>query len=204
MVLPRRLVVATKNADKAREVRAVLAAAAPKVEVVEGPDWPDVAETGATLEENALLKARAVAAATGLPAVADDTGLEVDALGGAPGVHTARYAGPGASYADNRRALLTALEGVSERRARFRTVVALVVPGGGEVLAEGVLDGRITSVERGSGGFGYDPVFAVEGRTLAEMGEDEKNRISHRARALAALVSSLGEGPAVGVSVVVR
>jgi XTP/dITP diphosphohydrolase len=192
MVLPRRLVVATKNADKTREVRAVLAAAAPGVEVVEGLDWPDVAETGATLEENALLKARVVAAATGLPAVADDTGLEVDALGGGPGVHTARYAGPGASYAANRRALLAALEGVAERRARFRTVVALVVPGGDEVLAEGALDGWITLAERGSGGFGYDPIFAVEGRTLAEMGEEEKNRISHRARALAALVNRLG------------
>jgi XTP/dITP diphosphohydrolase len=193
--LPRRLVAATKNADKAREVRAVLAGVAPGVELVEGLDWPEVEESGATLEENALLKARAVAAATGLPALADDTGLEVAALGGAPGVHTARYAGPGAGYAANRRALLTALEGVGDRRARFRTVVALVAPGGGEVLAEGALDGRITSEERGSGGFGYDPVFEVEGQTLAEMGEDHKNRISHRARALAALAAGQTRSP---------
>ncbi len=193
MSLPRRLVAATKNPDKAREVRAVLAVVAPGVELVEGLEWPDVEESGDTLEENALLKARAVAAATGLPALADDTGLEVAALGGAPGVHTARYAGPGAGYAANRRALLAALEGVADRRARFRTVVALVVPGGGEVLAEGVLEGRITSEERGSGGFGYDPVFEVEGRTLAELGEDHKNRISHRARALAALAAAPGE-----------
>ena len=193
MTLPRRLVAATKNPDKAREVRAVLAVVAAGVELVEGLEWPDVEESGDTLEENALLKARAVAVATGLPAVADDTGLEVASLGGAPGVHTARYAGLGAGYAANRRALLAALEGVADRRARFRTVVALVIPGAGEVLAQGVLEGQITREERGSGGFGYDPIFEVEGRTLAELGEDHKNRISHRARALAALAAALGE-----------
>jgi XTP/dITP diphosphohydrolase len=193
--LPRRLVAATKNADKAREVRAVLVVVAPGVELVEGLDWPEVEESGGTLEENALLKARAVAAATGLAAVADDTGLEVAALGGAPGVHTARYAGPRAGYAANRRALLAALEGAGDRRARFRTVVALVVPGGEEVLAEGVLDGRIAAAERGTGGFGYDPIFEVDGQTLAELGEDHKNRISHRARALAALAAGQTRSP---------
>jgi XTP/dITP diphosphohydrolase len=195
MSLPPRLVAATKNPDKAREVRAVLAVVAPGVELAEGADWPDVEESGATLEENALLKARAVAAATGLPALADDTGLEVAALNGAPGVHTARFAGPSAGYAANRRALLAALEGVADRRARFRTVVALVVPGGEEVLAAGVLEGRITTAERGGGGFGYDPIFEVEGQTLAELGEDHKNRISHRARALAALAAVRGGTP---------
>lgn len=195
MTLPRRLVAATKNPDKAREVAAVLAEVAPGVELVEGLDWPDVQESGATLEENALLKARAVAAATGLAALADDTGLEVDALGGAPGVHTARYAGPDAGYADNRRALLAALEGVADRRARFRTVVALVVPGSGEVLAEGMLEGRITGEERGKAGFGYDPVFEVGGQTLAELGEDHKNRISHRSRALTALAAGQTRTP---------
>jgi len=187
--LPRRLVVATKNPDKVREVRAVLAAVAPEVEVVVSGDWPDVAETGATLEENALLKARAAAGATGMPAVADDTGLEVVALGGGPGVHTARYAGPDGDYAANRRALLAALSETADRRARFRTVVALADPGGDAMTAEGLLEGRITTTERGEGGFGYDPVFEVEGRTLAEMGEAEKNRISHRARALQVLVA---------------
>lgn len=199
---PSLVVVATKNADKVREVRAVLADVAPGVEVAGGLDWPEVAETGETLEENAFLKARAVAEATGLPAVADDTGLEVAALGGAPGVHTARYSGIGSAepeivYAANRRALLAALEGVTDRRARFRTVVGLVLPRGTQVAAEGVLEGWITITERGSGGFGYDPVFEVEGRTLAEMGEAEKNRISHRALALRALslrVVSLGDG----------
>jgi XTP/dITP diphosphohydrolase len=190
MSLPSRLVAATKNPDKVREVQAVLARVAPEVELVEGLDWPDVDESGDTLEHNALLKARAVAEATGWPALADDTGLEVAALGGAPGVHTARYAGPGAGYAANRRALLTALDGIADRRARFRTVVALVLPGGDETVAEGILEGRITTEERGSGGFGYDPVFEVAGRTLAEMGEDEKNLISHRARALATIAAA--------------
>lgn len=194
MGLPRRLLVATRNPDKVREVRAVLAAVAPETEVVEGEDWPDVAETGHTLEENALLKARAAADATGWPALADDTGLEVEALGGAPGVHTARFAGPDGNYAANRRALLAALRGTADRRARFRTVVALVVPGEGEMLAEGMLEGRITTVERGSGGFGYDPIFEVGGRTLAELEEAEKNCISHRARALQALAAHRRSG----------
>jgi XTP/dITP diphosphohydrolase len=189
MSLPGRLVVATKNPDKVREVRAVLAVVAPGSEVVEGREWPDVAETGGTLEENALIKARAAARATGLPAVADDTGLEVEALGGAPGVHAARYAGPEGNYLANRLALLAALRDAGDRRARFRTVVALVVPGEGERLAEGVLEGWITTAERGEGGFGYDPIFEVEGRTLAEMSEDEKNLISHRARALQVLAT---------------
>lgn len=187
-----RLVIATKNPDKAAEIRAVLGEVLPQVEIVEGLDWSDVEETGSTLEENALLKARAVAEATGMPAVADDTGLEVDALGGAPGVHTSRFAGPEASYADNRAALLAALGGRPGRSARFRTVVALALPGGEEVLAEGIVEGRITEGERGSEGFGYDPVFEVEGRTLGEMGLTEKNRISHRARALRALAARLG------------
>ncbi len=189
--LPDRLVVGTKNPDKLGEMRAVLAAAAPSVEIVEDVEWPDVDETGATLEENALLKARAVAAATGHAAIADDTGLEVDALDGRPGVHTARFAGPGATYAENRRALLEALDGRDDRTARFRTVMALVGRGIGETTVEGVLEGSITTSERGDGGFGYDSVFDVGGRTLAEIPEGEKNRISHRAVALHSLAALL-------------
>jgi XTP/dITP diphosphohydrolase len=162
--------------------------------VVEGLEWPDIEETGATLVENALLKARAVLEATGVAAVADDTGLEVDALGGAPGVHTARYAGPSATYAENRRALLEALEDREDRAARFRTVIALVGTDGSELTVEGVLEGTITRSERGSGGFGYDPIFEVDGRTLAEIPEREKNRISHRGRALRALADRLAGG----------
>jgi XTP/dITP diphosphohydrolase len=133
-----------------------------------------------------------VVEATGLPVLADDTGLEVAALGGAPGVHTARYAGAGARYADNVEKLIEAMVGVTDRRARFRTVVALAFPDGVEMTAEGVLEGAITEEPRGDGGFGYDPVFEFEGQTLAEMGREEKNRLSHRARAIRALVESLG------------
>ncbi len=193
MQLPGRIVVATKNPDKLREMAAVLAEAAPDVEIAIGLEWPDVEETGATLVENALLKANAVASVTGLAAVADDTGLEVDALDGAPGVHTARFAGPAATYADNRTALLEAMEGREDRGARFRTVIALVVLGREPLTVEGVLEGQITRVERGDGGFGYDPVFEVDGRTLAEISEAEKNRISHRARALLALTAAIEE-----------
>jgi XTP/dITP diphosphohydrolase len=195
MRLPERLVVATKNPDKLVEVRAVLGSAVPSVVLVDGLEWPDVDETGDTLEANALLKADAVLAATGIAAVADDTGLEVDALDGEPGVHTARFAGPAATYADNRAALLRALSGREDRTARFRTVIALVTPDGGRHTVEGVLEGSIATAERGSQGFGYDPIFEVDGRTLAEIGLDEKNRISHRARALRALVDLLvGDG----------
>lgn len=190
-----RLVVASKNPDKIREVEEVLGRLG-LAEVVRGLDWPDVEETGETLEENAVLKARAVAAATGMPALADDTGLEVEALGGAPGVWTARYAGEGASYADNVAKLLVDVEEAEDRRARFVTVVALVTPEGEAVTAEGVLEGTITTEPRGDAGFGYDPIFAVGGRTLAEMTAEEKHAISHRARALRALAERLraGEG----------
>jgi XTP/dITP diphosphohydrolase len=194
MRVPDRIVIATKNPDKLVEMRAVLGEAVPAIAVIDGLEWPDVDETGSTLEENALLKARAVAAATGVAAVADDTGLEVDALGGAPGVHAARFAGSGATYAENRRKLLDELGGRRDRSARFRTVIALVDPEGEETIVDGVLEGRIIEQERGSGGFGYDPVFEVDGRTLAEIPEDAKNRISHRGRALRALADRLSAG----------
>ncbi len=184
-----RLVVASKNPDKIAEVEEVLSSMSLVGEIVRGLDWPDVAETEPTLEGNAVLKARAVATATGLPALADDTGLEVDALAGEPGVHSARYAGPEATYADNVDRLLFELEGEDNRSARFRTVVALV-DAATEIIAEGVVEGKITMRRRGSGGFGYDPVFEVDGRTFAEMG-DAKHEISHRGRALRALAEKL-------------
>ena len=175
------VVVATKNPDKVAELDALFARWLPEMEVVAGASWPDVDETGETLEENALLKARTACAVTGHVAVADDTGLEVDALGGSPGVHTARFAGPNATYAENRAALLEALRDTDDRSARFRTVVAMVTPGGTEITAEGQLEGRIARSERGSGGFGYDPIFELDsGLTLAEVGEAEKNETSHR------------------------
>ena len=187
-----RLVVASKNPDKITEIEALLDGTGLVSEIVRGLDWPDVEETGSTLEDNARLKMRAVVEATGLAVLADDTGLEVDALGGEPGVNAARFAGPAAEYSDNVALMLERLEGVSKRDARFRTVVALGFPDGVEVLAEGTLEGRITQGPRGMGGFGYDPIFEVEGRTLAEMTPEEKNALSHRARAVAALVEALG------------
>ena len=188
---PHGVVVASKNADKIAEVEAVLASIDPPIIVIGGHTWPDVDETEDTLAGNALLKARAVVAATGHAAVADDTGLEVEALGGAPGVVTARYAGEHAIYDDNVDKMLRELEGVDGRSARFRTAVALVTPGGDELVVEGLLEGVITKERRGSDGFGYDPIFEVDGRTLAEISAGEKNAISHRALALYALAQAL-------------
>ncbi|HEV2104995.1 MAG TPA: non-canonical purine NTP pyrophosphatase, partial [Candidatus Eisenbacteria bacterium] len=182
-----RLVVATFNRDKAGELAALLARALgarlPGLALAPIADWPAArppVEDGATLAVNARLKARAACALTGLPAVADDTGLEVDALGGAPGVHAARYAGPGARYEDNVRKLLAALAGVpaANRGARFRTVCVAAFPDGRELEAEGVLEGRILAAPRGAGGFGYDPVFVPDGGgglTFAELGPDGKH-----------------------------
>ena len=191
MASTRRVVVASKNPDKTREVEAVLERMDHPWEIVHGLDWPDVDETEATLEGNALLKAIAVSEATGLAALADDTGLEVDALDGRPGVLSARFAGPDATYEQNVDRLLADLDGVALRSARFRTAIAFVVPGSEPLIVEGVLDGSITEERRGDRGFGYDPVFAVGDRTYAEMSDDEKNEISHRARALRALVAAL-------------
>jgi len=188
---PHGVVVASKNPDKIAELEAVLSLLDPPIEVITGHNWADIAEDGATLAANALLKAHAVVAATGHAAIADDTGLEVAALDGAPGVHTARYAGEKATYEENVTRLLVDLTGVVDRSARFRTAVALVFPAGDELVVEGVLDGEITLARRGDGGFGYDPVFDVAGRTLAEIPAAEKNKISHRALALQALVAAL-------------
>lgn len=188
-----RLVLATANPDKARELAALL----PGYDVRPRPEGlGEVEETESTLEGNARLKAAAVGAATGELAVADDTGLEVDALGGRPGVHAARYAGPGASYADNVAKLLAELEGVApERRtARFRTVAVALFPDGREVVAEGSVAGVIAGAARGGAGFGYDPVFVPEGgggRTFAEMTASEKAGLSHRGRAVRALAARL-------------
>jgi XTP/dITP diphosphohydrolase len=194
------LVLATANPHKVEEIRPLLDAIAgirlvPVTALVDG--W-DLEETGDTLEENALLKARAAARATRMPAVGDDTGLFVAALDGAPGVRSSRYAGPQCSYEDNRRTLLAALTGVEGegRGALFRTVVALACPDGSERVFEGAVEGSIAGSPRGTGGFGYDPVFVLaEGATLAELSLQAKNEVSHRAaafRAFAAWLSSRG------------
>jgi XTP/dITP diphosphohydrolase len=183
-------VLATANRHKAEEMRAVLRGL--DIEVLARPDdAPEVDETEDSLEGNALLKARALVDATGKAAIADDTGLFVDALDGRPGVHSARYAGERATYDDNVEKLLGELDGVApqDRTARFRTVIAVAYPNGESFWVEGVLEGTITETPMGGGGFGYDPVFTPsdgDGRTLAELAPDEKNEISHRGRALRA------------------
>ena len=154
-------------------------------------EWDEVVEDGVTLEDNALLKGRAVLAATGLAAIADDTGLEVEALGGAPGVYSARFSGPAATYESNVEALLAALEGVDDRRATFRAVVVLCEPDGSELVVEGRMDGQIGHAPRGTNGFGYDPIFEIDGVTTAEMIPEEKSAISHRANAIRALAAAL-------------
>ena len=183
--------IASKNPDKIAEMESLLVGSGMIGEIVRGLDWPDVVEDAPTLEGNARLKARAVAESTVLVAVADDTGLEVDALGGAPGVRTARFSGSDATYQSNVTALLAALDNLEDRSARFRTVVVAVLEDGKEVVAEGELLGQITHHPRGSGGFGYDPIFAVGSRTLAEMDTEEKNLTSHRAKAIHALADAL-------------
>ncbi len=185
------LVLATNNRHKAAELQALLSDVGVRIRTLaEFPDAPEVVEDGTTCEANAIKKATAIANHTGLPAMADDTGLMVEALGGRPGVYAARYAGEQATYEDNCRKLLGELQGVpvAKRRARFVTVVAFVPrPGVQAQVVEGALDGVIAEQPAGTYGFGYDPVFVVPelGKTLAQLTSGEKNRISHRARALA-------------------
>ena len=195
------LVLATRNPGKISEIKALL----PGVRVAPAASFtgcPEPEETGRTFEENALIKARAVSLYTGKTALADDSGLEVDALDGAPGVHSARYAGRDPTDQDNIRRLLGALDGISdaERTARFRCVMAVVVPDGRTWTVEGACEGRILQAPRGDAGFGYDPLFVPEGyeNTFAELDAGVKNRISHRALALqriADVLKSLADHP---------
>ncbi|MBI3808006.1 MAG: XTP/dITP diphosphatase [Nitrospirae bacterium] len=184
----RELVLATRNRHKGEELTALLGDLGITIRTLdEFPDAPDVVEDGDTCEANAVKKACVIAEFTGLPTVADDTGLEVDALGGRPGVYAARYAGEEATYEDNCRKLLRELAGVppEQRTARFLTVAAIALPAGGVRVAQGILDGVIAEEASGTLGFGYDPVFLIPelGKTLAQLSADEKNRISHRAKA---------------------
>lgn len=188
-------VLATANADKAKEIAEIVG---PGVRLLPRPgSVPDVEETGDTLLANARLKARALVGATGSAAIADDTGLEVDDLDGAPGVFSSRYAGEHATYEDNVEKLVAALARVQgHRRARFRTVAVAAWPDGREVVAEGVVEGTIALGPRGHGGFGYDPLFVPaqgDGRTFAEMSAQEKNGLSHRGRAFRRLAAHLDQ-----------
>ena len=184
------LLVATGNRHKADEIRALLATVHVRT-LEEFPQVGAIEEDQPTLEGNALKKARQAFRVTSIPTIADDTGLEVGYLNDEPGVFSSRYAGPGATYADNVRLLLRRLRGVPPRRrmARFRTVIAFIPGPGREQLVEGIVRGVIAEEPRGTGGFGYDPVFIPEGhtRTFAEMTLEEKNRVSHRAMALGRL-----------------
>lgn len=189
-----KVVLGTANPAKLQEMREILGEI-PKIEWISAPELglPEPPEEGKSLEENAIFKAVFYAKNSGLPALAEDTGLEVEALSGAPGVLSSRFSGREKDYVANNRKLLELLSGVENRRARFRTVAALALPDGRFWTAEGMLDGTIATAPRGTGGFGYDPLFIPKGetRTLAEMSPEEKNAISHRRRALAGLRSLL-------------
>jgi len=198
---PDRIAIASRNPGKIREIRSICADW--PVEWItadehEGP-WPDVEETGTTYLENARLKARAVAEDIGVPSVADDSGIEVDALGGAPGPRSARYAGEGATDEENLRMLIRAVAGIpaAGRTARYRCVATLAWPNGGEVWAEGTCEGTLLSKPRGTGGFGYDPIFVPAGwdETMAELPAQEKDRISHRGQAFRALRDLVARDP---------
>jgi XTP/dITP diphosphohydrolase len=196
--LPPRIALATRNAHKLRELARICAAWPVEWVSVENHDpgaFPDVEETGETYLDNALLKARAVAEALGLPALADDSGIEVDGLGGKPGPRSARYAGPDASDEENLHALVQAVRGIpaSGRTARYRCLAALVLPEGSWSYAEGVCEGTLRVTPAGSGGFGYDPIFVPIGwdLTMAELSDEQKDRLSHRGRAFRGLRESL-------------
>ncbi|HHY38597.1 MAG TPA: XTP/dITP diphosphatase [Clostridia bacterium] len=200
-----RIVLATRNEDKAREIEAVLSSEMPGVplQLLSLRDFPhigEVEETGDSFEENAVKKAKFTAKETGLICLADDSGLEVDAIGGLPGVKSARFAsqnGRNSDDAENRKKVLRFLEGVdhSKRTARFRCVIALATPEGIVKVKEGIVEGYITEGERGLNGFGYDPIFLYppSGKTFAEMSPDEKNTVSHRGRALRAMIPEILE-----------
>lgn len=195
----RDIVLATRNRHKRDELAALLSDLDVRIRTLdEFPNVPEVVEDGETCQANAIKKAKTVAAATGMIAVADDTGLEVDALGGRPGVYAARYAGEQATYEDNWLKLLRELKGVplARRTARFITVAAIASPEGDVQVAQGILDGQIAEEPSGSKGFGYDPVFLLpeSGKTLAELSPEEKNRISHRAKAFAQVRQLLQNG----------
>ena len=189
------LVLATRNAKKLAELDRLLASAGLDVEILGSDafsDLPEIEETGSTFAENSLIKARAVAAHTGLIAIADDSGLCVDALDGQPGIYSARWAGPGATDESNLDLVLEQIRDVepAQRTAHFACAAALVLPSGEEYVVQGQVDGVLLTQRRGAGGFGYDPIFLPDGFdiTTAEMTSDQKDAISHRGQAMRALV----------------
>jgi XTP/dITP diphosphohydrolase len=206
MAFPELVALASRNPGKIREIRTICADWPVRWVTAEDEanvrPWPEVKETGETYADNALAKARAVADALGTPALADDSGIEVDALGGGPGPQSARFAGPDASEEQNLAKLIGAMAGVpsEQRAARYRCVAVLVWPVDSEMLAEGECEGTLIAEPRGTGGFGYDPIFVPAGfeRTMAELSPQEKDRISHRGKALRALGRILAGEPVTG------
>lgn len=206
MAFPDRVAIATRNPHKLRELGRICADWPVSWVTVENHDplaFPDVEETGQTYLENALLKARAIATALGLPAIADDSGIEVDALGGKPGPRSARFAGEDAGDEQNLGAMMQALRGIPAggRTARYRCVAVAAWPDGRDLYTEGTCEGAMVSKRRGEHGFGYDPIFVPEGweETMAQLGDDHKDRISHRGRAFRALrdlIDTQPQGPA--------
>jgi XTP/dITP diphosphohydrolase len=201
MTFPERIAIASRNTHKLRELERICAdwpVGWITVETADPASFPDVEETGATYLENALLKARAIALALDVPAIADDSGIEVDALGGKPGVRSARYAGENATDEQNLVALMGAVRGVpgGGRTARYRCVAAIAFSDGGETHAEGICEGMLIGKRRGTGGFGYDPIFVPAGwdETMAEITSEQKDRISHRGRAFRSLRDLLADG----------
>lgn len=190
---PDTLIIASNNAGKIREIKAILGSRFSRIlSMAEAGLQMDVEETGTTFEANAILKAQAVAQATGMAALADDSGLAVDALGGAPGVYSARYSG--GNDQDNNDKLLREMHSHEDRQARYLCIMALATPQGDILTAEGRCEGAIAREPRGKRGFGYDPLFLVDGydgQTMAQLPDDEKNRISHRKRAIEALLQKL-------------
>jgi XTP/dITP diphosphohydrolase len=191
-----RVVIASTNAGKVIEIRQILSGLGLELLAAgEVGGWPEIHETGTTYRDNALLKGRSVAGLTGIAALADDSGIEVDALGGEPGVYSARFAGPQATDEANNALLIARLRGVPQERrtARYRCVAVVVTPEGREYVGEGTCEGRIAFEPRGSGGFGYDPWFIPEGetRTMADLAPEEKDAISHRGKALRQLAEQL-------------
>lgn len=191
-----KIVAATHNKGKIKEIQKILASLG--VEVITQTEMGitiEPEENGSTFADNALIKARAVKEICDCAVIADDSGLCVDALGGAPGVYSARYAGEGASDSDKIKKLLSELSGISNRTAKFKSAIAFILPDGEEIVTHGEVAGRITDKPYGEGGFGYDPVFFSDelGKTFGEASSDEKNRISHRSRGLKALFEVLSE-----------
>lgn len=190
-----RLIIATRNAHKTAEIRAMTGGRFEVLDVTSFPECPQIAETGSTFLENARLKALGISRLIGGWVLSDDSGLEVDALGGAPGVWSSNYGGEEGDHARNNARLLEELRGRSDRRARFRCTMVLAADGRELAYFSGTVEGRIIDEPRGAQGFGYDPLFIPEGHeaTFAELGEDVKNTLSHRSRALAQVMTYLGQ-----------